>query len=105
MQITLSSFVNFIEKNDRVNTRGFAEYLNNKSVTGYNTSTYLGFVTITSKRDMLTEILPVPGGSITQSIRPLIDNERGLERGADDEGFAEGGFWGCFTCIDRISAC
>jgi len=92
MQITLSSFVNFVKNNDRVNTRGFAEYLNDKSVTGYNTSTYLGFVAITSKRDTLTEILPVPGGSITRSIRPLINNERGLERGADDDGFAEGGF-------------
>jgi len=84
MQITLSNFVNFVEKNDRVNTRGFTERLNDKSVTGYNMSTYLGFITITAKRDKLTEILPVPGSPITTSIEPLIDNERGLERGADD---------------------
>jgi len=80
MQITLSNFVNFVEKNDRVNTRGFTERLNDKSVTGYNMSTYLGFITITAKRDKLTEILPVPGSPITTSIEPLIDNERGLER-------------------------
>jgi len=104
MQITLSKFVNFVEKNDRVNTRGFAERLNDKSVTGYNISTYLGFVTIAAKRDTLTEILPVPGGQITTSIGPLIDNERGLERGADDEGFAEGGFIG-FQLADRLLSC
>ena len=104
MQITLSEFVNFIEKNDRVNTRGFAERLNDKSMTGYNTSTYFGFVTITAKRDTLTEIFPVPGSSITRSIRSLIDNERGLERGADDEGFSGSGFIG-FQLADRFLNC
>ena len=53
MQITLSEFVNFVEKNDKVNTRGYVERLNNKSTTGCNISTYLGLVSNTTKRDAL----------------------------------------------------
>jgi len=85
----------------RVNTQGFTEHLNGKSVTGYNASTYLGFVTITAKRDTLTEILPVPGRPIITSIRPLIDNERGSERGADDKEVE----CGRSACSDGIAAC
>ena len=109
MQVTLS---NFIEKSDRVNTRGYVEHLNDKSATGCNTSTYLSFVTITAKRDTLTEILPVPGSPITTNIGPLIDNERGLERGADDKGFTKGGVWGAglpastgSQLVDRLLGC
>jgi len=54
----------------------------------------LGSVTITAKKDTLIEILPVPGSQITTSIRLLIDNKQGLEREADDEGFAESKFIG-----------
>ena len=54
MQIALSNFVNFIARNDRVNTWGFIERLNNKSGARYNVSTsvtsYFGFVTDTTKR-------------------------------------------------------
>ena len=43
MQITLSSFINFIEKNNR-------QQLNDRSAAGCNISTYLGLVTNTAKR-------------------------------------------------------
>jgi len=106
MQIALSN------SSRRVNTRGLTERLNDKSINGYNISTYLGFITIAAKRDTLTEILPVPGGPITASIGPLIGNERGLERGADDNGFAEGGVWGAglpasmgLQLVDRLLGC
>jgi len=106
-------FVQFLSTSSRrVNTQGFTERLNGKSVTGYNTSTHLGFVTITAKRDTLTEILPVPGGPITTRIGPLIDNERGSERGADDKGFTKGGVWGAglpaamgSQLVDRLLGC
>jgi len=73
-------------------------------VTKYNISTYLGFVTITAKKDILTEILPVPGSQITTSIGSLINNKRDLEREANDEGFAESGFIG-FQLADRLLSC
>ena len=91
MQVTLS---NFIKKSDRVNTQGYVEYLNDKSVTRCNISTYLSFVTIIAKRDILTEIFPVPGSPITTNIGSLIDNEQGLGREAGNNGFTKGGVWG-----------
>jgi len=73
-------------------------------VTEYNTSTYLGFITITAKKDTLTVILPIPSSQTTISIRPLIDNKQGLEREVDDEGFAESGFIR-FQLINRLLSC
>ena len=49
-------FVQFCQLRREESTHeAFTERLNGKSVTGYNTSTYLGFVTITAKRDTLTD--------------------------------------------------
>jgi len=38
----------------------------------------------------MKEIWPEPGGPTNWSIRPLVDDERGLERGANSEGFVKG---------------
>jgi len=54
-----------------------------------------------SLTDTLTEILPVPGNQIITSIGPLINNKQGLEREADNEGFAESGFIG-FQLADKL---
>ena len=43
------------------------------------------------EREREREVFPVPDGPITRSIGSLINNDS--ERGADDNGFAEGGVW------------
>ena len=55
------------------------------------------------------EVFPVPGGPITRSIAPLIDNERGS---VDDKGFAKDGVWGAglpasmrSQLVDRLLRC
>jgi len=50
----------------------------------------------------------IPSGPTNRSIGLLVDDERGLERGADGEGFAkgtEGRVWGTGLCIDGILGC
>jgi len=77
------------------------EHLNDKSATGCNISTYLGLVSNTTKRDALERTCFERERErerekfflylMAQSQEVLINNDS--ERGADDNGFAEGGVW------------
>jgi len=91
-------FGNRVEKNNRVDTCGFTERLNDKSGTRYNISTSVTTYLRTAPegirwngrpraQSILREILPVPNGPTN---RPLVDTERGLGRGVDSEGVVQG---------------